>query len=1249
MSTQVKRERSRQCFIGSQVWVKVKNEERIFELGEVIHISNDRRYTVKSVQGETFVRSLEDLKVTFEKGSKQVEDLLNLSDYSEESLVYSLRERYYRDDFYSYAGPILVSINPYKWCDIYSESHMARYKGQKLSNVPPHIFAIAENAYHQLIHGGTSQAVIISGESGAGKTEATKIIMSYLSKAGNIATGGQGLETKVLNSNPLLEAFGNAKTVRNDNSSRFGKFIEIEMDPTGRIEGAKIINYLLEKSRIIGQMEGERNYHIFYQLLRGADENLLQNIGLDQVSEQRLSYVRTGSEVALNDVDDYDNFIKTRKCLETIGVTPEEEQNIFSTLAAVLLLGNIEFREVEAIDGCECDDFFLQRVTGVLGLNKKQLLVALCTHVVEVGGETIHKPVLPHVARDKRDALAKALYALLFRWLVLKVNSSLGSGVTNGHGTRRPRVSSADSSDSNGRLRRSDSSSHTSRPTIGILDIYGFEVFETNSFEQFCINFANEKLQRHFNRHIFEVEQEEYSKEGIDWSRIEFNDNQACIDLIDAGQSSLLVLLDEECLMPKGSDESLLRKLHTHHKDKHQHYIHPRFGNHVRFGVQHYAGAVEYTVDGFLQKNNDFLSESFYTMMKVSRLAWFQKLFGFGSQSSSSSGGSSGTGSGRLKKRRSSSLRPPTVSDQFRKQLGSLITKLEACQPHFVRCIKPNEEKSAEFFHSTKCLQQLRHAGMLETIRIRDQGYALRETHELFHRRFRVLAPNAKDCKELVSQIAHLFGLEDASQWQIGRTKVFLRRDMAELLDRTAACRLVAASRIISRALRLKRKKKEIAAVSVLSGFYDRIRFKVLRRRAIQVQCAIRISQAKKRVTYEESRKALSRIAAATDKAKLEQGFAQTHSIRNLPSSQRQSIPAKTRSTKRPDDRVLAPPSKPPPPVPEYAYTKAQYDEQVNRALVAEKRVAQMENILKIMEEKSHRMEQMSTEASRTNAHLQKRLKASERKSNFDEENKEKLEISERKCFLLKEKLCELEEKLASNSMLENEIVKLKLNLKDWDQREKIIMSRSSDLTEFVETVFGCETEESKQPSRASSTMEDTIDILFTTVKQQMRKTRDQPSSVVAAPVPAKKPENIEERESPSNAEYSALNTSITQLMRENIALMDEIVETRARHNVIVRKMAQAKSRAEHAEQANETLCTLLAWRDEQIEQLVSSNKSEFSISKNAMATATPGEDTERLEKAIQSLSPYFHKIANKFECKFSSGQKIGHVSYDHE
>mmetsp|Transcript_1383 Transcript_1383/g.1834 ORF Transcript_1383/g.1834 Transcript_1383/m.1834 type:complete len:271 (-) Transcript_1383:5401-6213(-) len=270
MSTQVKRERSRQCFIGSQVWVKVKNEERIFELGEVIHISNDRRYTVKSVQGETFVRSLEDLKVTFEKGSKQVEDLLNLSDYSEESLVYSLRERYYRDDFYSYAGPILVSINPYKWCDIYSESHMARYKGQKLSNVPPHIFAIAENAYHQLIHGGTSQAVIISGESGAGKTEATKIIMSYLSKAGNIATGGQGLETKVLNSNPLLEAFGNAKTVRNDNSSRFGKFIEIEMDPTGRIEGAKIINYLLEKSRIIGQMEGERNYHIFYQLLRGA-------------------------------------------------------------------------------------------------------------------------------------------------------------------------------------------------------------------------------------------------------------------------------------------------------------------------------------------------------------------------------------------------------------------------------------------------------------------------------------------------------------------------------------------------------------------------------------------------------------------------------------------------------------------------------------------------------------------------------------------------------------------------------------------------------------------------------------------------------------------------------------------------------------------------------------------------------------------------------------------------------------------
>lgn len=1335
--------------VGTKVWVKVLDERRLFEFGEVVHISDERVYTVVTIKGQQLTVHEESVIPTIEQNGCTVEDLINLSDFSEESLLHSLRERYDADNFYSMVGPILVSINPYKWCNIYDQKDMASYRGMSKSQMKPHVFSIAENAYRAIVstslsknktsqsipddvhsglaedgsenshpqNGSRSQAIIISGESGAGKTEATKIIMRYLSSAGRHFTSDEGsseagLEQRVLDSNPLLEAFGNAKTVRNDNSSRFGKFIEIEIDESGLIKGARILNYLLEKSRIIGQGEGERNYHIFYQLLRGAPEGLMQSIGLANYSEHELYYIAEGADLHIQDGDDAKAFSRTSECMTTIGLSEEEKQYVFQTLAGVLLLGQIQVHDDgnKQHEGSRCSPEELQGAAKALGLTEEDLQNAICANVVTVGGESISTPVKPVVACGKRDALAKALYALLFRWLIQRINASLigppsatsGSTVAGANGRPVP-------------LRRSLSmesmttidslNTPTSGHSIGILDIYGFEVFESNSFEQFAINFANERLQRHFNKHIFEVEQDEYAKEGIDWSRIEFNDNQPCLDLIESSSTSLLSLLDEECLMPRGSDQSLLRKLHTNHKDRHPNYVFPRFGNDISFGVAHYAGTVQYTVDGFLQKNNDSLSETLSAAMLGSELVWFQSLFGGGKSSRSSTK--------QRSRKRTASLRPPTVSEQFRKQLNSLMSRLETCEPHFIRCIKPNDAKLAGLFNSRKCLDQLRYAGMLETIRIRNQGYALREPHDAFFQRFRVLCPSATDCKDLVLKISRLFGLQDTSQWQLGHTKVFLRRELADLLERFVTSRLTAASRIIARAFRRNCLHRRVTAADRIRAFYARVKFKCLIRKIVRVQSFIRAVRARrafqvKLAAYLEERAEIEKVRAAMESLwstpesspasppediEKEPGTSGSTSKLSKPSQRPSQLPGAlcqnpaegqtpmletTHASSRPTSLDRARPANLSPTFSSSSLTREsqrtprspqkqlshppkadqnmeikllQLEQREKSAIV---RLSDLDSFVRALyaDDDSSVADVDSRGSRRTNEPysamspsgkrisppsleaavdslsktIQKSIRGDQSRKRDSRNWRHRAEMSERDVERLQSELEQVRSMaLLSEKRADEALKQAAFSNNSLDQSREEVHSLQKRLAEKQ-----IEVKELKGKLEAQRK-----------ATQEQIKSNEQPVPQFARPEKAGESEFKEGEDTdwsdtadqsnsavqnkksvvPPTAQH--LPTSITALMKENIVLMDEIVETRARHNAVLRKLAQANSRADFAENANETICTLLSWREQQIDSLTKKT-----------ALKAPLVSDPALVKALEDLQPYLKEIALKYESK---------------
>ncbi|KAG8636839.1 hypothetical protein MANES_15G047900v8 [Manihot esculenta] len=631
---------------------------------------------------------------------------------------------------------------------------MGRYKGAAIGELTPHPFAVADSAYRQMINEGISQAILVSGESGAGKTESTKMLMRYLAyMGGRAAAEGRSVEQKVLESNPVLEAFGNAKTVRNNNSSRFGKFVEIQFDQRGGISGAAIRTYLLERSRVCQVSDPERNYHCFYMLCAAPQE--------------------------LDGMDESNEYLTTRRAMDVVGISTDEQDAIFRVVAAILHLGNVEFTKGDELDSSTPKDdkarFHLKIAAELFMCNEKSLEDSLCKRVIVTRDESITKTLDPAAATVNRDALAKTVYSRLFDWLVNKINNSIGQ-------------------DPN------------SKSLIGILDIYGFESFKTNSFEQFCINLTNEKLQQHFNQHVFKMEQEEYTKEQIDWSYIDFVDNQDILDLIEKKPGGIIALLDEACMFPKSTNETFAQKLYQTFKD-HKRFSKPKLA-HSDFTICHYAGDVTYQTELFLDKNKDYVVAEHQALLGGSKCSFVAGLFPPSPDDSVKSSKFSSIGS------------------RFKQQLQALLETLSATEPHYIRCIKPNNVLRPAIFENSNVLQQLRCGGVMEAIRISCAGYPTRKMFDEFVSRFGILGPDVLKgsydgptaCKRLLEK-ANLQG------YQIGKTKVFLRAgQMAELDARR--------SEVLGRAASMIQRK--------VRSYFCRKRYILLQQSAIDIQAMCR-------------------------------------------------------------------------------------------------------------------------------------------------------------------------------------------------------------------------------------------------------------------------------------------------------------------------------------------------------------------------------------------------------------------------
>ncbi|KAL7586260.1 myosin-1 [Lactuca sativa] len=670
-----------------------------------------------------------------------VADLMQLSYLSEPSVLYNLQYRYDRDMIYSKAGPVLVAINPFKNIPLYGRDYIDGYKRKKIGH--PHVYAIADTAIREMIRDEVNQAIVISGESGAGKTETAKIAMQYLATV----RGGSGIEYEILKTNPILEGFGNAKTSRNDNSSRFGKLIDIHFSENGKISGASIQTFLLEKSRVVQCGEGERSYHSFYQLCAGAPPSLREKINLKNAHEYK--YLQQSNCYTIPGVNDAEQFRIAMDALDVVHVSKENQENVCEMLAAVLWLGNVTFSLVDDENHVEpVVDEALQTVAKLLGCRIEQLQLALSSREMKVRGENFIKKLTLAQAIDARDALAKSIYSSLFDWLVEQINKSLSTG------------------------------KHMTGRSISILDIYGFESFDVNSIEQFCINYANERLQQHFNRHLFKLQQEEYIQDGINWAKVDFEDNQACLNLFEQKPLGLLSLLDEETTFPKATDLSLANKLKQHLSSN------PCFRGErgKAFTVHHYAGEVKYDTTGFLEKNRDLLRIDSIQLLS-SCTSELPQIFASNMLSLQSESPSIGS----VKKAGGVDSQKLSVMSKFKGQLFQLIQCLGNTRSHFIRCIKPNNLHSPGIYDQQLVLQQLKCCGVLEVVRISRSGFPTRMTHQKFARRYGFLLLDnvaSQDPLSVSVAILNQFGILP-EMFQVGYTKLFFRTGQIGKLEDT--------------------------------------------------------------------------------------------------------------------------------------------------------------------------------------------------------------------------------------------------------------------------------------------------------------------------------------------------------------------------------------------------------------------------------------------------------------------------------
>ncbi|KAI8097679.1 P-loop containing nucleoside triphosphate hydrolase protein [Halteromyces radiatus] len=713
---------------------------------------------------------------------ENIDDLTNLSHLNEPSVLNTIRIRYAQRNIYTYSGIVLIAANPFDRVPLYEPDIIQQYSGRRRGELEPHLFAIAEDAYRCMIREKTNQTIVVSGESGAGKTVSAKYIMRYFATAddkesvGKITKEGGGgmteVEEQILATNPIMEAFGNAKTTRNDNSSRFGKYIEIQFDKSCNIVGAKIRTYLLERSRLIFQPETERNYHIFYQLCSGAPIN--ERKELDLKDWTKFHYLNQSGTGVIPGVDDVEEFELTQRSLSMVGIAVQTQWQIFRLLAALLHIGNIEIggRNDATLAS---DEPSLVTATSLLGIKPLDFKKWLTRRQIITRSESIVTNLNPTQANIVKDSVAKYIYASLFDWLVDVVNRSLScqeEGVVS--------------------------------TFIGVLDIYGFEHFKKNSFEQFCINYANEKLQQQFNQHVFKLEQEEYVKEKIDWKFIEFSDNQRCIEMIEA-KLGILSLLDEESRLPSGSDQGFCDKLYNNFTTPtyKNYFKKPRFSNKA-FTVVHYAHEVEYDAEGFMDKNKDTVPDEILTMLQHSDSQFLVDMLHTATEAANASAQSNqnpapaaaSTKPGPMKRGPvGGANKKPTLGSIFKLSLISLMDTIGQTNVHYIRCIKPNEAKVAWVFDANMVLAQLRACGVLETIRISCAGYPSRWTFDDFADRYYALV-NSKywdphlnpDLHQLCSTILDK-AIQDKDKYQVGLTKIFFRAGQLAYLEKLRADR----------------------------------------------------------------------------------------------------------------------------------------------------------------------------------------------------------------------------------------------------------------------------------------------------------------------------------------------------------------------------------------------------------------------------------------------------------------------------
>ncbi|CAK4650621.1 unnamed protein product [Aphanomyces euteiches] len=816
--------------VGTQVWALHQDKWWL----AIVHASDDHSITCRLTSNDTNHEIDTPTVITYTQDRAKcvqvcnptemriagVQDLTSLVHLNEPAILNALQVRFRKQEIYTSTGSILVAVNPFQPLPLYDSATQQRYidhgnrtaQGEKLRPLPPHVYAVADKAFRDM-HAVTTtanQSILVSGESGAGKTETTKFLMMYLAAvsaatttAGTCSQSDSSIRHRVLESNPILEAFGNAKTTRNNNSSRFGKFIRLGFDAMGALRGASVSTYLLERVRLVSQMAGERNYHIFYELIRGATPTDLASLGLTPGVEAFHYINQSGCYNRQDGVDDAAQFRKTIQAMETLGITHEEQQSVMRLVAAVLHLGNTRFaKHGQDTSKCASD---LSDASRLLGLSSDAMEQSFTMKRIKAGMEFVMVGLTPALAEVARDVVAKTIYARVFDWLVERINAAVATSASDRF--------------------------------IGVVDIFGFEIFQTNSLEQLCINFANEKLQQLFARFVFEMEQREYEAEAIPWTFVDYPTNDACVALFEARPIGLFSLLDEQCVIPRGNDSQLAAKFYDSFTSHASFEASKLQQGKAQFVIQHYAGAVLYSTAGFCDKNKDSVHPDALALLKASADPFVKALFRDPVATRAKIAAGASTARNGRNVSAGSTAASTSVVTKFKAQLATLLELLNATVPHFIRCIKPNDTLHPVDFDATRVVEQLRCSGVLEAVKISRAGYPVRMPHGTFAQQYHALAPRAPrdDIHQLAASLSRLEDLAVPAAippFQVGATKIFMVQDAYQHLNRLKVLLYAASIQGIQRVAR---------------GWLARHRVRHLKRAIVRLQTWSRSTLAQKR------------------------------------------------------------------------------------------------------------------------------------------------------------------------------------------------------------------------------------------------------------------------------------------------------------------------------------------------------------------------------------------------------------------